>query len=509
MSSQGRKRVTKLFIAIGFAFTTCLSGRISAQQAGGVTPGGSQVRLVRSVVGAKGEERNGSYVMTDPRTIFYVPEDRELIVYFEWEGAKGTHHCEGSVRGPGGQFATMSSFDYVATQPRFAGYWKVPLSESSPSGSWVFESRVDGEVAGQVTFQVVASTKPADLVKERPVPSAAEIYKQATSASVLIEKLDVKGRPLRHGSGFLVTDGTVVTSFRTIEGATSLRLRLADGKEISSPLVAAWNRRQDWAILATDSKSNASLKVAEGKSWNIGDHCYWLDIKTDGSRILSEGQIVGQQSPQDWGERISVSGVYGSGAAGGALINDYGEVIGILGGVLPESFLSGFSSQSDSELVYATTGGTSVAASLLPKAVPASRSTLQDLWSKGQMMPPITNSKYILFGMLSHGEKIKGKKFQPGEREQKVTFQRNDASASALLHFANSENFKSTTVIKLYDLDNRPLATGKTEKLNVSRGEFAERMWQLPLSNLPPGIYRLDVEVGDGVAWRQFFKLTD
>src|SRR5215831_11310923 len=78
MSSQGRKRVTKLFFAIGFAFTTCLSGHISAQQAGGVTPGGSQVRLVRSVVGAKGEERNGSYVMTDPRTIFYVPEDREL-----------------------------------------------------------------------------------------------------------------------------------------------------------------------------------------------------------------------------------------------------------------------------------------------------------------------------------------------------------------------------------------------------------------------------------------------
>jgi hypothetical protein len=125
------------------------------------------------------------------------------------------------------------------------------------------------------------------------------------------------------------------------------------------------------------------------------------------------------------------------------------------------------------------------------------------------MMPPIANSKYILFGMLSHGEKTKGKKFQSGEREQKVIFQRGDSSASALLHFANSEGFKSTTVVKLYDLDNRALVTGKTEKLNVARGEVAERMWQLPLSNLSPGIYRVDVEVGDGVAWRQFFKLTD
>jgi hypothetical protein len=102
-------------------------------------------------------------------------------------------------------------------------------------------------------------------------------------------------------------------------------------------------------------------------------------VKAACAAPAGEGQIVGLQSPQDWGERISVSGVYGSGASGGALINDYGEVIGILGGVLPESFLSAFSSQADSELVYATTGGTSVAASLLPKTIPASRSTLQDL----------------------------------------------------------------------------------------------------------------------------------
>jgi hypothetical protein len=195
------KHLEKL-IVVGFALAACVAGRTLAQQAGGITPGGSQVHLVRSVVGAKGEERNGSYVMTEPRSTFYVPEDRELIVYFEWEGAKGTHHCEGSVRGPGGQFATMTSFDYVATQARFAGYWKVPLAESSPSGNWIFESRVDGEVAGQVTFQVVASSKPADLAKARPIPSAAEIYKRAIAASVQIEKLDDKGRPLRHGSAF-------------------------------------------------------------------------------------------------------------------------------------------------------------------------------------------------------------------------------------------------------------------------------------------------------------------
>ena len=173
---------------LGFPFSS------PAQNAGGVTPSGTQVRLLRSVVGAKGEQRGGNFVMTEPRSVFYVPDDREVIVYFEWEGARGMHHCEGSVKGPNGQFATMSSFNYNATQPRFAGFWKVPLSESTPSGNWIFESRVDGESAGQVSFQVAPGSKPADAPKEQPLPSTSDIYKSGVSSAVTIEKLDPHGR---------------------------------------------------------------------------------------------------------------------------------------------------------------------------------------------------------------------------------------------------------------------------------------------------------------------------
>jgi hypothetical protein len=131
-----RKRfslLNSLLRGAGFAVALLQLGFLSAaQQAGGVSASGPQVHLARVLVGAKGEQRNGAFVMTEPRSVFYVPDDREVIVYFEWEGAKGSHHCEGSVRGPGGQFATMSSFDYVATQARFVGFWRVPLAESSP-----------------------------------------------------------------------------------------------------------------------------------------------------------------------------------------------------------------------------------------------------------------------------------------------------------------------------------------------------------------------------------------
>jgi hypothetical protein len=59
-------------------------------------------------------------------------------------------------------------------------------------------------------------------------------------------------------------------------------------------------------------------------------------------------------------------------------------------------------------------------------------------------------------------------------------------------------------------VDNRLLAAGKPEKISVSRGEVTtERMWQMRLTNLPVGIYRVDIEIADGVAWRQFFKVAE
>lgn len=485
---------------------------LCAQQAGGLAPAGPQVHVVRSIVGAKGEQRNGTFIMTEPRSVFYVPEDREVIVYFEWEGSKGVHHCEGNVRGPNSQFATMSSFDYTATQPRFAGFWRVPLSESSPQGNWIFESRVDGEQAGQLAFQIVASVKPADVAKQTVLPTAGELYKMAIAATVLIENVDDKGHVLRHGSGFFIKNGEVVTSFRTIDGAKSVRLLLSSGEQISSPPIAAWNRRQDWAILSTSLKNAPALKLAESKTWNIGDHCSWLSVKSDGTRILSDAQIVGSQNPSSYGERIDFNGGYDTAASGGALLNDQGDAIGVLGGALPESLASGYLYQpsADSPELAFGASGIAVASTILPESLPVSTSTLEDLWNKGQMIPPLSNSRYVLFGMLSRGEQVKGKHFLPADRSQQISFHRGDATATVLIHLSNNESFKSTTAIKLFDIDNRLLVAGKPEKISVSRGESTtDRMWQLPIAKLPVGVYRIDVEIADGAAWRQFFKITD
>jgi len=201
----------------------------SGQQPGGVQASGPRVKMVRSVAGTKGDTHGPTFVMADPRTTFYVPDDHQVIVYFEWEAPRGTHHCEGTLHGPNGQLAVMSSFDYPATQPRFGGFWTIPLLGNTSAGVWTFESRVDGESAGSLNFEIVSAKRPEDAVKaEAPPPTAAELYGRAVKASVLIDKLDDKGRRFDTASGFFLESGLVVTSFQAIDGARELRIRLSE-----------------------------------------------------------------------------------------------------------------------------------------------------------------------------------------------------------------------------------------------------------------------------------------
>lgn len=485
------------------------SQTLARPQAGGVSAAGSKVRMVRSVAGTKGEERGGSYVILDPRTKFFVPDDRQVIVYFEWEAPKGTHHCEGTVKGPNGQLAVMSSFDYPATQTKFGGYWTIPLLENSSPGLWTFESRVDGEFAGELGFEVVSAKRPADAAKEEVPPTPAEIYNRAVAAVALVEKLDEKGQPLGAGSGFFVGENSFVTSFRVIDGAHQLRIQFSDGSRISAESVIAWNRRQDWAILKAETGRTPKLPVAGSKSWSIGDHCYWLDTKTDGGRVIADGQIVGKESRHGWGDRISISNTFNTAAAGGPLLNERGEILGLLGGASPETLvprvLTDVQVSTGASSSYAITG-TAVPIGMVTGSLNANPTTLQTLWSQGQFTAPITASRNVSFGMMTQGKPQKGKPFA---REMKLEFTRQDDSATILVSLQSIEPLKATTELRVYDADNRLVSKGEPIKITLRRGEQQERYWSFPPVSFPAGVYRADVLLGDAVAWRTYFRVLE
>src|SRR5271156_2988697 len=125
---------------------------------GGVAAGKSRFRVVRSISGSAGAQENGSYIIRDPRTIFHIPQDHRVIVYFEWEGPLGPHRFEGVWKSPDGKITSESDFDYEAKQARYGGYWDMLIAENTPTGLWTLQALVDGELTGTHTFQVVSGT---------------------------------------------------------------------------------------------------------------------------------------------------------------------------------------------------------------------------------------------------------------------------------------------------------------------------------------------------------------
>jgi hypothetical protein len=334
--------------------------------------------------------------------------------------------------------------------------------------------------------------------------------KPAMAAAVWVEKLDASGNTLKRSSGFVVKDGRVATSFRSIDGAISLKLIFADGKEFRTSKVAGFNRYQDWALIPIEDMSYPALQVLSSKTWKAGGHCSWLDVKSDGTRALTEGEIASLQSTSPWGDRITLSGKFSYAALGGPLLDAQGHVIGVLGGALPDAFVRTVDASTpaaDPDDVYEGAPGTAVAGNLIPQTLLAAPRELKVLWDNGDMTVPRTNSKYVASGVMSVGSKESKKK--AGEHVAKVDFKKSDASAIVVLSFDKSEAVKTTAQIKLYDFENHPVAAGEVEKISVKKGSGAEQNWDVPVAQLPAGIYRVDIVVGDGVAWRQYFRIAD
>jgi len=182
-----------------------------------------------------------------------------------------------------------------------------------------------GEAA--LSVQEPEESDPADPTTDRQITALQ-------SSVFALDTYDYYGSYITSGSGFLAFDSDLlVTNFHVIAGAGDIEVYSQDGDYYWVDSIVYINEEQDLVVLRLDESTGRSpLILGDAAAVGAGDPVYALGISASFEPVLAEGSI--RAIPEDDAEtnfRFAVSKHCDT--SGGPLLNEQGEVIGIISAV--------------------------------------------------------------------------------------------------------------------------------------------------------------------------------
>jgi len=507
---SSRRLYSLLLFSILPLFAKCNAQDVKSS--GSVQVQGQKFRMTRTVFGTIGSEQGGRYIIEDPRTVFYTPDDKQVIAYFEWEGPTGEHTIEANWKNPRGKIVNSSDFKYDARTRVYAGFYTLLISSSVETGIWQIETHIDGESAGIASFQIIAESRPSNLVLEKRMLNLQDLYRRAVAATVKIEKLDPAGKVIDVGAGFAVADGSLITAFQIIDGATALRVTNSEGVSINVEFVLAWNRWKDWAVLKGNGIRTGRLPVAEQSSISVGDRCFALNTGEDGTHTIVEGIISGTSENPQKGKRILSNATVSYLSAGSPLLNEYGEVYALVGGVP----LPGFRSLHANKTTWIISGNLAQMekANNELQGIPISEFikterkefAMRQMLELKQFTPPLIDNGNSVNGTMAV---YKGKANQMlSYSDEKYEFTEADKQFIVYLYWYPKVKQKGIATIQIFNAGNQLVGESKQTKITLNPKEQTQSYWLYDIASFPTGTYRIDLVMENQPIWRTFFKIN-
>ena len=381
-------------------------------------------------------------------------------------------------------------------------------------GVWELQVRINGIPAGSHVFNLkippVVKTaeqpKPATATP-RPIPTLDEVFKQRASL-VWVDKMDTPGRRIDRATGFVSGANQITTAFQAIDGALDLEVEFADGRRAKIGSVAAWNRLQDWAVLTVETNAVTALRRAESVDTPIGERFLVFNVENN-VRTIDGVDFTGRDRSTAFGERLLLNPPPAMLAVGGPLMNKYGEVLGVVGGSQAPGARIAERALAVSPGLYNKLAGMISGTPVhgIPMQVLAKNESLAGLLAQGILTAPLRPHPNVKYGATAR----KAAKREVASAQNDATdFSRKDESITVYAQLEEVEKAKNAMIsATVFDVQNRARIAVPPMKAKWAGRVPVRWSAEIAPAALEPGIYRVDIRIGDQTAWRSFIQIRD
>jgi S1-C subfamily serine protease len=199
---------------------------------------------------------------------------------------------------------------------------------------------LDREQVGTIASDAVDKA----IKEEQAAPAtSAVVYRQILPSVVTIETKSPSGKKskgdhddLGLGTGVIVNrDGSILTAFHVVDGATSIRVSFFDGTRSKARILSS-EPDNDTAVLVAERLPEVIVPAVLGSRVEVGEETYAVGHPLGYVDSLSSGVISGLGRTARAKDGKTLSGLIqfdaavNPGNSGGPLLNRRGQVIGIV-----------------------------------------------------------------------------------------------------------------------------------------------------------------------------------
>ena len=222
------------------------------------------------------------------------------------------------------------------------GVINVQSSEASSNAAFTISRVVNGDTSSDTSASsdgTVSAMSDQDIAaKLTPSVVCIQNYQVTQNYGFMqTDTSDSSVSPASEGSGIIMSeDGYIITNAHVVEGATSLKVMTSDGETYEAQLIGS-DTVTDLAVVKIDATGLTAAEFGSSEDLRVADKV--MAIGNPGGHELSSSVTIGYVSALNRAisnnttgytmEYIQTDAAINPGNSGDALINEYGQVVGI------------------------------------------------------------------------------------------------------------------------------------------------------------------------------------